>query len=73
MVWTRKICVALKTLVVTKNSDQTITVRSGRMVEHFNAADKTKEEIFDWVKWIAITHRIVLDDIQITEILRAIK
>jgi hypothetical protein len=52
------------------NKDRTITVKSGRQVEHVTTLSKSKGEIFDAVKWAAITMGAPLSDIALTELLQ---
>lgn len=56
-------------LRVTRNSDGTITVRVGRAVEHLSTDDKTKAQLFDAVKYAAISKGAVVSDVQIAEML----
>lgn len=51
------------------NKDNTITVRVGRAIEHISTTGKTKAEIFDAVKYAAISKGATLDDLAITETL----
>jgi hypothetical protein len=57
-------------LKVIRNPDATITVRVGRAVEHISTGDKTKAQLFDAVKYAAISKGAVVSDVQITEMLR---
>jgi hypothetical protein len=56
-------------LNVVFNRDNTITVRVGRQVESIGLEGKTKSQIFDAVKWAAISKGAVVSDVQITEML----
>lgn len=56
-------------LRISFNADDTITVRVGRSVEHISIGSKTKAEIFDAVKWAAISKGAVISDIALVEIL----
>jgi hypothetical protein len=56
-------------LNVVFNRDNTITVRVGRQVESIGLEGKTKAQIFDAVKWAAISKGAVVSDVQITEML----
>jgi hypothetical protein len=56
-------------LKVRFNKDETITVRVGRYVEIIDAAYKTKEQLFDSVKYVAMSKGAILSDIKITEII----
>lgn len=58
---------------VTVNSDNTVTVRVGRLVEHIDASIKSKTELFDAVKYAALSKGGTLDDITLTEILFNLK
>jgi hypothetical protein len=51
------------------NNDNTITIRVGRAVEHLSTNDKTKGQLFDAVKYAAISKGAIISDIQLTEIL----
>jgi hypothetical protein len=56
-------------LAITKNKDQTITVRVGRAIEHISVEGKSKGELFDAVRYAAISKGAVISDIQLTELL----
>jgi hypothetical protein len=51
------------------NTDGTITVRVGRSIEHIGIEGKTKAQVFDAVKYAAISKGVVLTDESLTEIL----
>jgi hypothetical protein len=57
-------------LRISFNADGTITVRVGRSIEHIGIEGKTKAEIFDAVKWAAISKGATISDIALTEMLQ---
>lgn len=54
---------------IINNADGTITVRVGRAVEHIDPRSKTKGEVFDAVKYAAISKGATLSDLSVIEIL----
>lgn len=56
-------------LQITMNSDNTVTVRVGRAVEYIGMDGKTKGQLFDAIKYAAISKGAVVSDIKLTEIL----
>jgi hypothetical protein len=46
---------AKRTLTIRKNSDGTVTIGSGRYVEHVDVKTKTPEKKFEAVKWAILT------------------
>jgi hypothetical protein len=59
----------MASLKVIFNSDRTITVRVGRQVEYISMEGKTKAQLFDHVKYAAISKGANISDIQLTELL----
>jgi hypothetical protein len=49
------------------NKDNTITVRVGRAVEHISREGKTKAQLFDAVKYAALSKGALISDITLTE------
>jgi hypothetical protein len=64
------VCVA--ELKLSYNADRTISVRVGRAVEHVSVDGKTKGELWDAVKWLAISKGARFSDVEITEALQAV-
>lgn len=62
---------AVRELTLRLNADQTLTVRFGRLVEHVALEGKTKGQIFDAVKYAAISKGVFIPDIDLTELLDA--
>ncbi len=60
---------AMASLQIHRNADGTITVKVGRAIEHISTDGKTKAQIFDALKYAAISKGANLDEIAITEIL----
>ena len=58
-------------LKLTLNADETLTVRVGRDVEHISV-DKSRGELFDSVKYLAMSKGARLSDVEITEALHAV-
>jgi hypothetical protein len=54
---------------VIRNTDGTITVRVGRKVEHISTSTKSKAEIFEAVKYAAISKGASLSDEALTQVL----
>jgi hypothetical protein len=61
--------ISMANLRVTKNRDNTWTIRVGRQVEYVSVEGKTKAQLFDAVKYAAISKGAVISDIKLTEIL----
>lgn len=59
----------MASLQVTFNADNTVTIRVGRQVEYISLYGKSKAQVFDAVKYAAISKGAVISDIQLTEIL----
>jgi hypothetical protein len=59
----------MATAHVTFNSDDTVTIRVGRHVEHIDASTKTKVELFDAIKWAAISKGARISDVKLTELI----
>jgi hypothetical protein len=59
----------LSQLKVIRNNDGTITVKVGRAVEHISTAGKEKGQVFDAVKYAAMSKGVNLTDVSLTEIL----
>jgi len=57
-------------LKVISNRDGTLTVRCGRAVEHIGTSGKTKGEVFDCVKWAAISKGATFSDAALIELLQ---
>ena len=53
---------------ITANKDGTVTIRVGRQVEHISAVDKTPEELWQAIKWAAISKGIPSDSSMLIEI-----
>jgi hypothetical protein len=51
------------------NSDRTVTIRVGRQVEYIGIEGKTKAQLFDAVKYAAISKGANVSDIQLVELL----
>lgn len=49
------------------NSDETITIKVGRAVEHVSIFGKTHGQVYDAVKWALISKGVTFSDIAITE------
>lgn len=62
----------MSALRVSINADHTITVRVGRAVEHIDIYGKTKAQLFDAVKYAAISKGATVSDITLTEILNPV-
>lgn len=56
--------------VTVKRRNSTLEVRTPTNVEYIDTTYKTKEEIFDFVKYAIITSGIRLSDVTITELIR---
>lgn len=56
-------------LKLQRNKDGTITIRVGRAVEHISTTAKSKSEVFDAVKYAAISKGAVFTDVALTEML----
>jgi hypothetical protein len=56
-----------------KNKDGTITVKVGRAVEHISTHGKDKAQIYDAVKYAAISKGVNLSDISLIEILNKVR
>lgn len=50
------------------NADNTLTIRVGRLVEHVDAG-LPRGEVFDRVKWAAISKGVVIADVEIVILL----
>jgi hypothetical protein len=59
-------------LKLSYNADETITVRVGKARESISLQDKSRGEIFDAVKWLAISKGARLSDVEVTEALQAV-
>lgn len=59
----------MATLKVIRNADGTVTVRVGRAVEHIDATNKDKAQLFDAVKWAARSKGASVSDEQLTTML----
>jgi hypothetical protein len=59
-------------LQVVINRDRTVTVRVGRAVEYIGLEGKTRGQLFDAVKYAAVSKGAVVSDIKLTEILTQI-
>lgn len=57
-------------LKVIRNRDNTITVRVGRQRESISLDGKNKAQVFEAVKWMAISKGAVVSDVQLAELLR---
>jgi hypothetical protein len=57
-------------LRIQQNRDGTVTVRRGRAVEHIDARGKTKAELFDAVRYAAITMGTRVSDVALIEALQ---
>lgn len=57
-------------VAISHNKDGTITVRYAGKVEHISTQDKTQAQIFDAVKWAAITQGAIISDIRLIEMLQ---
>jgi hypothetical protein len=62
----------LAQLKLTLNRDNTISVRVGRAVEHVSVEGKSRGEIFDAVKYLAMSKGARLSDVEITEAIHAV-
>lgn len=57
-------------LKIITNADGTITVRVGRAVEHVSTQYREKGEIFDAVKYAAISKGAIVSDVELTRMLQ---
>ena len=57
----------MASLLLTLNRDSTITVRVGAAVEHVSLEGKTRGEVFDAVKWAAISKGAHPTDVELTQ------
>lgn len=55
---------------ITRNSDNTVTVRVGRKIEHISVDGKNKSQLFDCVKYALIAKGISWKDVDIAELLK---
>jgi len=53
---------------ITANKDGTITIRVGRQVEHISIEGKTPEELWQAIKWAAISKGMPSDSPMLIEI-----
>jgi hypothetical protein len=56
-------------LRIVRNSDETITVRVGRAVEHIGVEGKTRSELFDAVKYALISKGANVSEAELAELL----
>lgn len=61
---------AKKVVKIIRNSDDTITVRVGRSVEHVSMLGKSKGELFDYIKYALISKGVNFSDIDIAEMMQ---
>lgn len=57
------------TVSIKKNADETYTVRVGRSVEHVSTYAKDRSQIFDSIKYAAMSKGAYLSDIELVELL----
>lgn len=62
---------AFKYLTLRYNADSTLTVRYGRAVEHISLTGKTKGQVFDCVKYAAISKGVYMPDIELVALFDA--
>lgn len=54
---------------LTRNVDDTWTIRVGRQVEHIDAKGKTRVELFEAIRWALISKGVVLTEIDVVELM----
>jgi hypothetical protein len=57
------------TLRLRKNRDGTYTVRVGRAVEHVSTEGKTRGQVFDAIKYAAMSKGVYLKDVDLVDLM----
>lgn len=57
------------TITIRRNADDTYTVRVGRQVEHVSTYAKDRGQIFDSIKYAAMSKGAYLTDVELVELL----
>lgn len=60
---------ALRVAKVTRNPDNTWTIRVGRQVEHVSVEGKTRGEVFEHIRWALISKGVSLKEIDLIELM----
>jgi hypothetical protein len=60
-------------LIVRTNRDGTVTVRVGWAVEHISADSKSKGDLFDAVRYAAISKGARVSDVALAETLQGVR
>jgi hypothetical protein len=54
---------------VTRNPDNTWTIRVGNQVEHFSIEGKTRVQIFEHIRWSLVSMGVTLSEIDLIELM----